>query len=553
MNESIIVMKGTYARQIEYDSADYCQVDFLDHRSVREPRTAKENQARFHDHDDVFCLSDGAATSNRLTVYSLRSLTSYCYYYSTMVNAFLTIHSGSKPLGRLDLVLYDETVPKTVANFCHFLRQDAGKGYLQSRFHRIIKGFMAQGGDFLRGDGTGSTSMYGRDFADENFLHKHSQPGMLSMANSGKDTNGSQFFITFRPTPHLDGKHVVFGHVDLTTPGSRDVLKALENVATGASDQPIQPITIVECGVIDEEKKAAKEDEDEIDLEQEEETAAVDEPNPAEDENEVELEEEEEEEGVPKTKAEALKLRMRKLKLKMNQARQLNRQEVLREGERLGSVEGAAKARKRQMMEDKKKKEAEWKARNAKALEVAKAHGLEGKHLVEQADDSVVSTPAPLHDYLFRRCCVAHCLDSFIYTRSTQKKAYRKQERAEINQFEMNDYYNPEGQHRNYERNLKSLPRAAGSLEPTEDSLSTFNPITGTTDEAREREGARNLAMEMKRRIEKQKNKRERVEFEQEDVTYINQRNKRFNQKIARNFDKHTAEIRQNLERGTAL
>lgn len=135
----------------------------------------------------------------------------------------------------------------------------------------------------------------------------------------------------------------------------------------------------------------------------------------------------------------------------------------------------------------------------------------------------------------------------------TQKKSYRKEERAKANQFEMNDYYNPEGQHRNYERNLKSLPRAAGTIQASEDSLSTFNPILSTSDEARAREGARNLAGEMKRRIEKQKSKRERVEFEQEDVSYINQRNKRFNQKISRNFDKHTAEIRQNLERGTAL
>lgn len=90
-------------------------------------------------------------------------------------------------------------------------------------------------------------------------------------------------------------------------------------------------------------------------------------------------------------------------------------------------------------------------------------------------------------------------------------------------------------------------------MERTEESLSTFNPLTSTSDEARDREGGRVLGHEMKRRIEKQKNKRNRVEFEQEDVSYINQRNKRFNQKISRNFDKHTAEIRQNLERGTAL
>lgn len=307
-----------------------------------------------------------------------------------MVKAYMTIHVGSQPLGRLDLVLYDETVPKTVANFCHFLRGGSHGGYLRSKFHRIIRGFMAQGGDFLNGDGTGSTSIYGPQFPDENFVHKHTQSGMLSMANSGKDTNGSQFFITFRPTPHLDGKHVVFGHVDLSTSSSRAVLKALEAVSTGVNDKPIQPVSIVECGVIEEKAPArAAADDDEIDLEAEE--AAQEDPDPAEDDNEVELPEEEEDEEPPKTKAEALKLRMRKLKMKMNQARQLNKQEVLREGERLGSVEGAAKARKRQMMQDKKLKEAEWKARNSKALEVAKAHGLDGKHLVEQADSSLVS------------------------------------------------------------------------------------------------------------------------------------------------------------------
>lgn len=184
-----------------------------------------------------------------------------------MKKGYLILNVGSIPLGRLDLVLYDDTTPKTVENFCHFLSTPT-KGYLQSRFHRIIKGFMAQGGDFLNGDGTGSTSIYGRQFADENFLHKHSNPGMLSMANSGKDTNGSQFFITFRPTPHLDGKHVVFGHVDLSTPSSRAVLKAMEDVSTKSDDKPVQPVTIVECGVVND---TLAEDDNEIDLEEEEE------------------------------------------------------------------------------------------------------------------------------------------------------------------------------------------------------------------------------------------------------------------------------------------
>jgi cyclophilin family peptidyl-prolyl cis-trans isomerase len=304
-----------------------------------------------------------------------------------MKKGYLTLSSGSNPLGRLDLVLYDETTPKTVENFCHFLSAPTTKGYLQSRFHRVIKGFMAQGGDFLNGDGSGSTSIYGPQFSDENFSHKHDKPGRLSMANSGKDTNGCQFFITFRATPHLDGKHVVFGHVDLSTPSSRAVLKAMENVATASNDRPVQPVTIVDCGIVEENPA---EDDNHIGVA---ETSISIAPNPADDENEMDGPEEEQEEleDQPTTKVEALKRRMRKLKMKMNQARHLNKQEVLKEGERLGSVEGAEKTRRRQQLQDKKLNEAEWKARNAKALEVAKAHGLEGKHLVEQADSSIVS------------------------------------------------------------------------------------------------------------------------------------------------------------------
>ncbi|KAG7370623.1 peptidylprolyl isomerase [Nitzschia inconspicua] len=463
--------------------------------------------------------------------------------------AYLKLQAGSDPLGELPLILYDDSVPKTVNNFVHFLQQtEDGKGYLNSSFHRIIKGFMAQGGDFLKGDGTGSTSLYGPSFRDENFLHRHDHPGVLSMANSGKDTNGSQFFITFRPTPHLNNKHVVFGHVDLSSETSRDVLLALEKVKTDRTDRPLVPITIVKCGVVEEPSAEAVppskgSDENEIDLsnddddnhnnndnsnnktgEQDKVNPVDAEPNPAEGPNDEELRKEEEEEAAPKTKAEELRQRMRKLKMKINQARQLNKQEVLKEGERLGSVEGAAKARKRQMMQDRKLKEQEWKARNSKALELAAASGLDGKYLVEQADSSL-------------------------------KKAYRREEKAVANQFDINDYHNPEGMHRNYERNVKSLAHAAGPIPQQDivDSSQIFDPTLGPSDVKREREGARNLANELKRRIEKQKSKRDRMEFEGEDVSYINERNKRFNQKISRNFDKATAEIRQNLERGTAL
>ena len=307
-----------------------------------------------------------------------------------MKQGYMVLEAGNVPLGRLEFDLYDDVVPRTVENFCQLLQEnETGKGFRHSTFHRIIRGFMAQGGDFTKGDGTGGRSIYGETFADENFQLSHTQRGTLSMANAGKDTNGSQFFITFRATPHLDHKHVVFGRLNLST--SETTLKKLEGVKTGREDRPLSEITIVECGVLqnkqnEEEVAKQAEDENEIDLDASEEKKV-------EDSAEIELpeEEEEEEEEPPKTKAEEIRRRMRKLKMKMNQARQLNKQEVLKEGERLGSVEGAAKARKRQMMQDKKLQEAEWQARNAKALEVAKGHGIDGKHLVEQADASLVS------------------------------------------------------------------------------------------------------------------------------------------------------------------
>jgi peptidylprolyl isomerase len=178
--------------------------------------------------------------------------------FSTVPNSkvFMDISIEGESAGRMVFLLRSDVVPKTAENFRKLCVGGNGKSdsghelcFKGSKFHRIIPGFMVQGGDFTKGNGTGGQSIYGAKFNDENFSLKHTEPGVLSMANAGPNTNGSQFFITTVPCPWLDGKHVVFGKlVD-----GFNVLKAIEKQGT-ANGGPKSKVTIVDCGEVEPEK-----------------------------------------------------------------------------------------------------------------------------------------------------------------------------------------------------------------------------------------------------------------------------------------------------------
>ena len=188
---------------------------------------------------------------NKVSMYNDKQDAIYPNANGDNPHVYFNIKQGDSDLGRIVMQLYADITPKTAENFkalCTGEKSTEGKPlhYKGCTFHRVIKDFMIQGGDFTNGDGTGGESIYGENFKDENFKIKHTEGGLLSMANAGPNTNGSQFFITSRATPHLDGKHVVFGKVV----EGMEVVRVIEDVEKADNDRPKEDVIIHDCGLM---------------------------------------------------------------------------------------------------------------------------------------------------------------------------------------------------------------------------------------------------------------------------------------------------------------
>jgi len=441
------------------------------------------------------------------------------------MQVFLSISIGSKPAGKIIIELFDKDVPRTCSNFRALCTGEKGVGrhgvplhFKDSKFHRIIPGFMCQGGDFTRGDGTGGESIFGDKFPDENFKRKHVAPGYLSMANAGPDTNGSQFFLTTAKTDWLDNKHVVFGRVIQ----GMNVVTQMESVGS-KSGTTAQVVRIDNCGVVGtkpapEEVAAAAEEqkiklfEDESESEEEAEDMSL-EPPP----------------GVVWTEKQK---KLNQLRARMKNARKQNHKAV--KGEAKSRMEKAAGKKSEKDYHHKKKR-----FEKGAAGEGAEGEGAEGEAAPE-------GRAAP------KKMMLITAEEAAVNEDKNKKKNKRKAAYGweAFNQSSLEKAYKKRCDHvRASDEDVTRQKAAMGEKYYTSADSFDYGQAPELPEENLDR-----MVGELEDKRQRSKNFSRRRAFNEEaDVDYINKRNAHFNKKIDRYFGEYTKEIKANLERGTAL
>jgi cyclophilin family peptidyl-prolyl cis-trans isomerase len=435
---------------------------------------------------------------------------------------YMDVAIGKGNAGRLVFELFADFVPRTAENFRALCTGERGTSarsgfplaFQGSSFHRVIRNFMAQGGDYTSGDGTGGESIYGSKFDDETFVLQHNGPGLLSMANSGPNTNASQFFLTFTKTPHLDGRHVVFGRVES---GMRILMHAIQNVATDGNDRPRFDVTIAKCGQLDGTVAVGSSYTGGEDACQALGPGAypVDAAGPAGQQKQESDDEEGEQDHIDADDLDmmpAKQRRLMKLRLKLSKGRKANRMAAGEERSRLEDRHYSAKINAAQRVE------------------------MRGCWAAEMAAQGLTAAQSYLHET----------------QEAAQGKYDRKAKKDKGTAAFGWEVFNTDTLYKAYEKRLDQLPthalqvgEAGGSVVDTLGYGRAGKPTEAALDR---------MVGELEERRERQKKfSRRRTELDGADVDYINDRNKLFNKKIKRAFDKYTIEIRQDLERGTAL
>lgn len=523
---------------------------------------------------------------------------------------FLDVKIGDTSIGRIVIVLFANLVPQTAENFRALCTGEKGVSPRGARlhlkgspFHRIIPGFMCQGGDITAGDGTGGESVYGETFADENFIVKHTKGGLLSMANAGQNTNGSQFFITFDATPWLDGKHVVFGQV---TEGEA-VVQAIEAVGS-RSGRPSAKVIISDCGELQSRRqlltKLQAQREEEISLAADRTIVDLD----AEAKQRLrKLREKSSTQLFPETAQETLQRLEHddsREDLTGSQHQQQHQQQQVQvqmqtggplvsstEEEGGGGGEGqgtgarstsplpleneraptfnasnleALGPRARKLIELQAKIKQARKANETATVmsEKRKNASLGGRGAGTEDPATNASSKRWFEEKLQRReeelkrlglpADKAYLLDSAETAEALRKKKHKEGAPAGIDAFNQATLY------RAYERRVEAIKPDLSAYEAAKSSDPEFyragDSLVYGGDGKCAPEAVNRMVEELNERKKKASDFSRRRRFDPtRDVDYINERNAHFNKKIERAFGAHTKEIKANLERGTAL